>query len=77
MPKASKVKKKVSKSKTVNKTKPKSLSKTKNTQKSPIKISNISIPKIPLFQTDKNKSLKLLKISITKFYIVNTLLLQG
>ena len=35
MPKASKVKKKVSKAKTVNKTKSKSLSKTKNTQKSP------------------------------------------
>ena len=45
MPKASKVKKKVSKSKTVNKTKPRSLYKTKNTQKSPIKISNAYIPK--------------------------------
>ena len=45
MPKASKVKKKVSKAKTVNKTKSKSLSKTKNTQKNPIKISNAYIPK--------------------------------
>jgi len=45
MPKATKVKKKVSKSKTINKTKPRSLSKTKNTQKSLIKISNAYIPK--------------------------------
>ena len=47
MPKASKVKKKVSKVKPVNKTKTKSksLSKTKDTQKGPIKISNTYIPK--------------------------------
>ena len=47
MPKASKVKKKVSKVKPVNKTKTKSKSlyKTKDTQKGPIKISNTYIPK--------------------------------
>ena len=42
----------------------------------PIKISKISIPKIPLFQTDKNKFLKLSNISIIKFYIAKILLLQ-
>ena len=48
--------------------------KIKNIRKipSPIKISKISIPKIPLSQTDKNNSLKFLNSSIIKFYIINT-----
>ena len=45
MPKASKVKKKVSKVKSVSKAKPKSLSKPKDVNKGPIKISKNYIPK--------------------------------
>ena len=42
----------------------------------PINIWNISTPKIPLSQTDKNNDLKLLNNSISKFYIAKILLLQ-
>ena len=45
MPKASKVKKKVSKKKSVSKIKSKSLAKPKETNKGPIKISNTYVPK--------------------------------
>ena len=42
----------------------------------PISISKKFIPRIPFSQTDKNRSLKLLKTPMIKFYIVKTLLLQ-
>ena len=42
----------------------------------PINIWKISTPKMPFFQTDKNISEKLFIISIAKFYIIKTLLLQ-
>ena len=42
----------------------------------PINIWKISTPRIPLFQTDKNISEKLFIISIAKFYITKTPLLQ-
>ena len=43
----------------------------------PISIWNISTPKIPLSQTDKNSDLKLSNNSIFKFYTAKTLLRQG